>query len=81
MTELATKRCVSKHRRDSPEMMNCWFIEWARRCTRLAFFDLVDNCRCPNVVRDFTDRGHLNWEHVRQIRKQWSGASIIELTN
>ncbi|SDW46037.1 alpha-hydroxy acid oxidase [Pseudomonas sp. NFACC08-1] len=34
-----------------------------------------------SVVRDFTDRGHLNWEHVRQIRKQWSGASLIELTN
>lgn len=31
-----------------------------------------------NVVRDFTDRGHLNWEHVRQIRKQWSGAMIIK---
>lgn len=31
-----------------------------------------------SVMRDFTDRGHLNWEHVRQIRQQWSGAMVIK---
>lgn len=31
-----------------------------------------------SVVRDFTDRGHLNWEHVRQIRQQWAGAMVIK---
>ncbi|MEB0223896.1 alpha-hydroxy acid oxidase [Pseudomonas sp. 10S4] len=31
-----------------------------------------------SVVRDFTDRGHLNWEHVRQIRQQWPGAMVIK---
>ncbi|WPX16356.1 alpha-hydroxy acid oxidase [Pseudomonas sp. 10S4] len=29
-------------------------------------------------MRDFTDRGHLNWEHVRQIRQQWPGAMVIK---
>jgi L-lactate dehydrogenase (cytochrome) len=31
-----------------------------------------------SAVRDFTDRGHLNWEHVRQIRQQWPGAMVIK---
>lgn len=30
------------------------------------------------VVRDFTDRGHLNWEHIRKIRRQWTGAMVIK---
>lgn len=31
-----------------------------------------------NVLRDFSDRGHLNWEHVIKIRKRWKGALIIK---
>lgn len=31
-----------------------------------------------SVVRDFTDRGHLNWEHLRQIRQQWPGAMVVK---
>ncbi|MCJ8205908.1 alpha-hydroxy acid oxidase [Pseudomonas sp. RGM2987] len=31
-----------------------------------------------SVVRDFTDRGHLNWEHLRQIRRQWRGAMVVK---
>jgi len=31
-----------------------------------------------SVVRDFTDRGHLNWEHLRQIRRQWPGAMVVK---
>ena len=32
----------------------------------------------PNVERDFSDRGHLNWEHFAQIRRQWSGRLVIK---
>lgn len=31
-----------------------------------------------SVLRDFSDRGHLNWDHLTQIRKQWRGAMIIK---
>ncbi|MGI4838006.1 MAG: alpha-hydroxy acid oxidase [Janthinobacterium lividum] len=31
-----------------------------------------------SVMRDFTDRGHLHWGHVRDIRRQWPGAMIIK---
>ena len=31
-----------------------------------------------NVLRDFSDRGHLNWEHVSVIRKRWSGPMVIK---
>ncbi|WP_313621688.1 alpha-hydroxy acid oxidase [Achromobacter sp.] len=30
------------------------------------------------VLRDFTARDHLNWEHVARIRRQWPGALIIK---
>jgi L-lactate dehydrogenase (cytochrome) len=31
-----------------------------------------------NVMRDFSSRGHLNWEHVRAIRAQWKGPMVIK---
>lgn len=31
-----------------------------------------------NVLRDFSDRGHLNWDHLRAIRRQWRGALIVK---
>jgi L-lactate dehydrogenase (cytochrome) len=32
----------------------------------------------PNVERDFSDRGHLNWAHFRRIRAQWPGQLVIK---
>ena len=32
----------------------------------------------PNVERNLGDRGHLNWHHFRQIRKQWPGPLVIK---
>ncbi|MBV0893298.1 alpha-hydroxy-acid oxidizing protein [Paracoccus sp. Z118] len=31
-----------------------------------------------NVLRDFSDRRHLNWDHLRTIRRQWRGALIVK---
>lgn len=31
-----------------------------------------------SVLRDFSARDHLNWEHVARIRRQWQGALIIK---
>lgn len=31
-----------------------------------------------NVLRDFSDRGHLNWEHLKLIRKLWAGKLIVK---
>lgn len=31
-----------------------------------------------NVLRDFSDRGHLSWDHVRAIRSRWNGRLIIK---
>jgi L-lactate dehydrogenase (cytochrome) len=31
-----------------------------------------------NVQRDFSDRGHLNWEHFRRIRAMWPGTLVIK---
>lgn len=31
-----------------------------------------------SVLRDFSARDHLNWEHVARIRRQWPGALIIK---
>lgn len=31
-----------------------------------------------NVLRDFSDRGHLNWEHLKLIRKLWTGKLIVK---
>jgi L-lactate dehydrogenase (cytochrome) len=31
-----------------------------------------------NVLRDYSDRGHLNWEHWRLIRRLWKGRLVIK---
>ncbi|PJX26550.1 alpha-hydroxy-acid oxidizing enzyme [Advenella sp. S44] len=31
-----------------------------------------------NVLRDYSDRGHISWNHLRAIRKQWKGALVIK---
>jgi L-lactate dehydrogenase (cytochrome) len=31
-----------------------------------------------NVQRDFSDRGHMNWEHFRMIRRMWPGQLVIK---
>jgi len=30
------------------------------------------------VLRDFADRGHLNWEHVTRVRAMWKGPLVIK---
>ncbi|TWO69551.1 alpha-hydroxy-acid oxidizing protein [Caenimonas sedimenti] len=32
----------------------------------------------PNVERDMSDRGHLNWRHLRMIRDQWPGPLVVK---
>ena len=32
----------------------------------------------PNVLRDFSDRGHLNWKHFELIRRLWKGKLVIK---
>jgi L-lactate dehydrogenase (cytochrome) len=32
----------------------------------------------PNVERDFSDRGHLDWSHLRMVRKLWPGDLVIK---
>jgi L-lactate dehydrogenase (cytochrome) len=32
----------------------------------------------PSVLRDYSDRGHLNWEHFRLIRRLWKGPLVIK---
>jgi L-lactate dehydrogenase (cytochrome) len=31
-----------------------------------------------NVQRDFSDRGHLNWDHLRMIRALWPGKLVVK---
>jgi L-lactate dehydrogenase (cytochrome) len=31
-----------------------------------------------NVLRDFSDRGHLGWQHIRMIRKMWPGKLVLK---
>jgi L-lactate dehydrogenase (cytochrome) len=31
-----------------------------------------------NVLRDFSDRGHLNWEHIGAVRRMWRGPLVIK---
>ncbi len=31
-----------------------------------------------NVLRDYSDRGHISWDHLRTIRKQWKGQLVIK---
>jgi L-lactate dehydrogenase (cytochrome) len=32
----------------------------------------------PNVERNLSDRGHLNWRHFKMIRQQWQGPLVIK---
>jgi L-lactate dehydrogenase (cytochrome) len=32
----------------------------------------------PKVMRDFSDRGHLNWKHIELIRAMWQGNLVIK---
>jgi L-lactate dehydrogenase (cytochrome) len=32
----------------------------------------------PNVERDFSDRGHLSWQHLRSIRGLWRGQLVVK---
>jgi L-lactate dehydrogenase (cytochrome) len=32
----------------------------------------------PSVERDFSGRGHLNWQHFRMIRRMWPGQLVIK---
>jgi L-lactate dehydrogenase (cytochrome) len=32
----------------------------------------------PSVLRDFSDRGHLNWKHFTLIRKLWKGRLVVK---
>jgi L-lactate dehydrogenase (cytochrome) len=31
-----------------------------------------------SVLRDFSDRGHLGWDHIRMIRQMWPGKMIVK---
>ena len=31
-----------------------------------------------NVLRDFSDRGHLTWDHLRWIREMWPGRLVVK---
>jgi L-lactate dehydrogenase (cytochrome) len=31
-----------------------------------------------NVMRDFSTRGHLTWQHVKEIRSRWKGPMVIK---
>ena len=31
-----------------------------------------------NVLRDFSDRGHLNWEYFKEIRRMWPGPLVVK---
>jgi L-lactate dehydrogenase (cytochrome) len=31
-----------------------------------------------NVLRDFSDRGHLSWQHLRMIRGMWPGKLVVK---
>lgn len=31
-----------------------------------------------NVLRDFSDRGHLSWHHFRMIRRMWPGTLVVK---
>ncbi len=32
----------------------------------------------PNILRDYSDRGQLNWEHFRLVRRLWKGPLVIK---
>jgi L-lactate dehydrogenase (cytochrome) len=32
----------------------------------------------PNILRDFSDRGHLTWEHLQLVRRLWKGRLVVK---
>jgi L-lactate dehydrogenase (cytochrome) len=32
----------------------------------------------PNILRDYSDRGHLNWRHFEMVRQLWKGRLVIK---
>ena len=32
----------------------------------------------PNVLRDYSDRGHLGWPHIDRVRRQWPGRLVLK---
>lgn len=32
----------------------------------------------PNVLRDFSARDHLSWQHIESIRRRWKGALVVK---
>jgi L-lactate dehydrogenase (cytochrome) len=32
----------------------------------------------PNVLRDYSDRGHLTWEHLQLVRRLWKGRLVVK---
>ena len=32
----------------------------------------------PNVLRDYSDRGHLHWDHLALIRRLWTGTLVVK---
>ena len=32
----------------------------------------------PNVLRDYSDRGNVSWDHLREVRRMWKGRLVIK---
>jgi L-lactate dehydrogenase (cytochrome) len=32
----------------------------------------------PNVLRDYSDRGNVSWEHLKEVRRTWKGRLVIK---
>ena len=32
----------------------------------------------PSILRDYSDRGHLTWEHLRLVRRLWNGTLVVK---
>jgi len=32
----------------------------------------------PSVLRDYSDRGHLTWEHLHRVRAHWKGRLVVK---
>jgi L-lactate dehydrogenase (cytochrome) len=32
----------------------------------------------PSILRDYSDRGHLTWEHLRLVRRLWKGTLVVK---
>ncbi len=49
----------------------------------MPYFENNDATRGPpiisqNILRDFSDRGHLTWEHLRLVRRLWKGRLVVK---